>query len=98
MSGNTTLSLTEFDDCNKKPSNDCSFSEKCCCFHEMSFDFDFETNLKVKPFKVFSNPIIVETTTTLNTVFDRNSIPFSYTNLPPPGGIELLKRVQVYRL
>ena len=58
LSGNTTLSLSEFDDCNKKPVNDCTISEKCCCFHEMSFDFDFESNLKIKSFKIIKPPVI----------------------------------------
>ena len=98
LSGNTTLSLTEFDDCNKKPVNDCSFSEKCCCFHEMNFDFNFETYLKTKTFNVFSSPIIAETTNSINNVFDRNVPVYFYTNLPPPGGRELLKKVQVFRL
>ncbi|MDG1477546.1 MAG: hypothetical protein P8Q14_10400, partial [Vicingaceae bacterium] len=72
LSGNTTLSLTEFDDCNKKPVNDCSFSEQCCCFHEMSFDFDFETNLKAKTFKIFNNPVLVETINPLKKVVNKN--------------------------
>jgi len=98
LSGNTTLSLTEFDDCNKKPVNNCSFSEQCCCFHEMSFDFDFETNLKVKSLEVFNNTIATELPNVKTKVFDNSNPTFFYTNLPPPSGTELLKKVQVFRL
>ncbi len=98
LSGNTTISLSEFDDCNKKPSNDCSISEKCCCFHEMSFDFDFETNLKVKSLNVFSAPIIIETINSIRQIAKKNAPTFLYADLPPPSGLELLKVVQVFRL
>ena len=79
LSGNTILSLTEFDDCNKKPVNDCSFSEKCCCFHEMSLDFDFESNPKIKTFKIISNPIATILPNNYNKVFKKNT---SYFHTP----------------
>ena len=98
VSGKTKISLAEFDACNTNPKNDCSFSEKCCCFHEMNFDFNFETNLKNQSFKVLKNPIVVEPLITVAKTTKKNTPPFLYANLPPPGGMELLKRVQVFRL
>ncbi|MGB0882486.1 MAG: hypothetical protein ACPGSO_05995 [Vicingaceae bacterium] len=98
LSGNTTLSLSEFDDCNKKPVNDCTISEKCCCFHEMSFDFDFDSNLKIKSFKIINAPVISSVVNNNNLITYEQNSSYHYTNLPPPGGTELLKKVQVFRL
>ena len=99
LSGNTTLSLTEFDDCNKDPASDCSFSEKCCCFHQINFDFEFDTNFNIKSFQILNTPILAEESLlSPSTVYIENKPTFFFTNLPPPGGTELLKRVQVFRL
>lgn len=98
LSGNIVVSLKEFEDCNKKPANDCSISEKCCCFHEMNFDFDFESNLSLKSFKIFNQALITGKISTVSKEFIKTTTEFFYTNLPPPSGIELLKVVQVFRL
>ena len=99
MTGNTLISLSDFEDCNKTPVNDSSISEQCCSFHEVILDFDFNTNLNVKYFKIFNPSIIIKQVSTVLTVsvFTPDNFNFN-TNLPPPSGYELLKLVQVFRL
>jgi hypothetical protein len=99
MSGNISLSLTEFDDCNKKSINDCSFSEKCCNFIDITFDFDYNTNVNLKTFKsTIATTFSVPKSIALVTPVLKTSNFYNYTNLPPTGGLELIKRVQVFRL
>lgn len=99
LSGNTTLSLSEFEDCNKKPINHSSFSEKCCNFINITFDFDYNTNISFKEFKCLKSPIVLKQTSIIPSELIANNSPrYFYNNLPPPSGKELLKRVQVFRL
>ena len=99
MSGNIFLSLTEFDDCNKTPKDDCTISSKCCDFHELNFDFDFDSNTVLKSAKTFNTPNTIEQPCiiTSKTVLKSNNANF-YANLPPPSGYELIKLVQVFRI
>lgn len=99
MTGNTLVSLSEFDDCNQPQENSCSVSEKCCNFNNITFDFDYNTNVNLKTFKstiatTFSLQQCVDLVAPIIKISNFNN----YTNLPPPGGLELLKRVQVFRL
>ena len=97
MTGASQISLTDFEDCNKTPSDDCSISEKCCCFHKMNLNFDFSTdiqnqNISIIPVTVIPTVLFSNMPKPLN--FNANF----YTNLPPPSGFDLLKIVQVFRL
>lgn len=97
MSGNTTVSLSDFEDCSNTSTDNCSLSETCCCFHQMNLDFDYHSNISLK--SITQIPTI-----TLNTVLVvvkpiiKNLNLNSFTNLPPPSGFDLLKIVQVFRL
>ena len=99
MSGNVTLSLSEFDCCNKTTPDVTTISKKCCNFNYITFDFDYDTNVKLKTFKstiptsLLSQQILLLKPSVVLT--DNFS---NYNTLAPPGGIELLKRVQVFRL
>ena len=97
MSGNTKVSLSDFEDCNKRPDADCSISEKCCCFHQMDLNFDFQSQLTLKNF----SPLFSATKVAVLSLSERiiSIVDFnSFTNLPPPSGFDLLKIVQVFRL
>ena len=98
MSGNTQISLSSFEDCKKTTQNENSVSTKCCDFHDITLDFDYDTN-SVKEIKTFitSAYTLELKTVLLKTVFRTSDFNF-YTNLPPPSGYELLKIVQVFRL
>ena len=98
MSGNIQISLSNFDDCNKTAKDNNSVSQKCCDFHDITLDFDYDTN-SVKEVKTY---IFTASTLELNTVLlkpiNRTTDFNFYTNLPPPSGYELLKLVQVFRI
>ena len=98
MSGNIQISLSSFDDCNKTTKESNSISQKCCDFHDIILDFDYDSN-NLKQVKVLTSPIA---TLKLNTVSVKpitTNTEFSfYTNLPPPSGYELLKLVQVFTI
>ena len=99
ISGKTQVSLSNFDDCNQSPKNSTSISKKCCEFYDITFNFDYDTNIQLKDIK-----LVDVSTLSLNfssilfqPLFNKFSFN-NYTNLPPPSGIELLKLVQVFRL
>jgi len=98
MTGSTQISLSDFDDCNKR-SSDISISKKCCEFGSLTFDFDYQTDVNSKEFKLivaaFGSPL--QNTTTSKKVIPKNDFN-CYTNLPPPSGYELIKVVQVFRI
>jgi len=99
MSGNVTLSLSEFDSCHKTSPDETTISKKCCNFNDITFDFDYDTNVNLKTFKAtiptsFLSQQILALKPSVILIDNFNN----YTTLPPPGGIELLKRVQVFRL
>jgi len=97
MSGNITLSLSEFESCNKTTPDEVVISEKCCHFKNLSFEFDTNVNIKKINSNISSNFTLQQFHT--RTVPDIKKSKFNnYTNLPPPGGIDLLKKVQVFRL
>ena len=98
LSGNTQISLSDFDDCNEQQSN-CSISEKCCAFNSFTLDFDFDSNTNAQNYNVLSPTLTTTLTTTItkNKVLNKNDFN-TYTNLPPPSGFELLKVVQVFRI
>lgn len=97
ITGTSKISLSDFEDCNTKSNNDCSFSETCCCFHQVDLNFDYQSNLsfnniiKVPIITTFKLPIILKT---ISTKVEFNQ----FTNLPPPSGFDLLKIVKVFRL
>ena len=97
MTGNSQVSLTDFDDCNSKPNENCSVNEVCCCFHQMNFDFDYVSEFSNKTVQYITAvpTYIVEPLTIENTVKEDFNF---YTKLPPPSGNELLKLVQIFRL
>ena len=98
MSGSTQISLSDFDDCNKRSSNN-SIAKKCCEFGSLTFDFDYQTDLHSKEFKIIA---VAFRTPLQNTIARQKVIPQNdfncYTNLPPPSGYELIKAVQVFRI
>lgn len=99
MSGKTKISLSEFDDCNKgKSAEDCSITQQCCCFHQMDLNFDFDTSLSDEA-PAINLPVL---NASINIQTLSNELPrilsFYHSDLPPPGGIEFLKEIQVYRL
>ena len=98
LSGNTQISLSDFNDCNEQKS-DCSISDKCCAFNSFTFDFDFDSNANNQNVKVLTSSFTqtVATTSTNNRILPKSDFNF-YTNLPPPSGYELLKIVQVFRI
>lgn len=99
MSGNTQISLSDFNDCEKKEKKECAITEQCCAFNAITFNFDYDTNITVKQFKIFNTSFLIKefSAILLNPVFTKTDFNF-YTNLPPPSGYELLKVVQVFRL
>ena len=97
MSGATKISLTDFDDCNQKPKDDCSITEQCCCFHQMDLNFDFDTQLGNQGFSAAIAQVSPKIDLEPDLCIVKNQFLFA-TDLPPPGGIELLRQIQVYRL
>ena len=98
MTGNTLVSFTELEDCNKKNESNCSISETCCCFHQMDLNFDFDTNFSGKTF--IDIPVItIQYIKVLTQPVSKNIDYLLFTNTsPPPSGYDLLKIVQVFRL
>ena len=98
MSGNTQISLSNFDDCNTQTTSN-SIAQKCCEFGSLTLDFDFETEANSEDFNI---PYLGFVRYPLNTItpnkISLQSIHNFYTNLPPPSGYELIKVVQVYRI
>lgn len=99
MSGNTQISLSDFNNCEKKEKKECAITEQCCAFNEITFNFDYDSNVSVKPFNFFNSSILFNEINTilLDFIFTKTGFNF-YTNLPPPSGYQLLKIVQVFRL
>lgn len=98
MSGNTQISLSDFEDCNEPQKDDNSIAQRCCNFHEVTFNFDYDTDVNLKGLTSFAVPVI-RLAINSNSVESNPTTDFNfYTNLPPPSGIELLKVVQVFRL
>ncbi|MBL4594375.1 MAG: hypothetical protein JKX68_11260 [Flavobacteriales bacterium] len=98
-SGNTTISLSEFKDCNKTKKEENPISQKCCDFNNITLDFDYNSKINSEKIKIFNTPLLVLDISNilLKRVFTSSNFNF-YTNLPPPSGYELLKVVQVFRL
>ena len=97
ITGTSAISLSDFEDCNKKSNTDCSISESCCCFHQVDLNFDYHTNFTLE------NSIKTSFIRTINfsAIFKPTIVNINFnqfTNLPPPSGIYLLKLVQVFRL
>ena len=97
MSGNVTLSLSEFDSCDKTSSDKTTISKKCCNFNDITFDFDTNVNLKTFKATIPTSLIAQQNLAFKPSVIQTYNFKI-HTTLPPPGGIELLKRVQVFRL
>jgi hypothetical protein len=98
MSGNTQISLSDFDDCNQKTSNN-AVSQKCCEFGSLTLDFDFETASNSKDLNIaYSNFVRYPLNTIGAKKFSLQSDFNFYTNLPPPSGYELIKVVQTFRI
>lgn len=97
MSGNVKISLSDFEDCNSNPKDDCSINVTCCCFHQMDLNFDFDTDISDK--SVINLPALsINFISLIPQVVSFDSDFNFFTNLPPPSGYELLKIVQVFRL
>jgi hypothetical protein len=98
MSGNTQVSLSDFDDCDQNATSN-SISQKCCDFGSITLDFDFETNTNSKDLNITTPTFGLYPLTRIiaNKITPQNDFNF-YTNLPPPSGYELLKVVQVFRI
>ena len=98
MSGNSQISLADFEDCNGSKKDSHSFSQKCCAFNQITFDFDYDTEVLLKKVITF-NPLsaLIKISTSLLKSVPTVNFNF-YTNLPPPSGYDLLKVVQVFRL
>ena len=97
ITGTSKISLSDFEDCNSKSENDCSFSETCCCFHQVDLNFDYQSNLSYN--NIIKVPIITTFRFPITLKKISNKVDFNqFTNLPPPGGFDLLKIVQVFRL
>lgn len=95
MTGNSQISLSDFEDCESKPQDNCSISEKCCCFQQINLDFDYQTQLSSKNFIQIPTIKIFKAIQVLS--FNIRNTDFNlFTNLPPPSGYELLKVVQVF--
>jgi hypothetical protein len=59
----------------------------------------YNTNVNLKTFKsTIANTFSLQQSVDLVAPIVKTSNFNNYTNLPPTGGLELLKRVQVYRL
>ena len=99
MSGNTVISLSEFEDYSKANNKDNSVSQKCCDVDNITLDLDYSSRLKVERINLFNTDqlAIDISNKLLKTVFIISDFNF-YTNLPPPSGSELLKIVQAFRL
>ena len=97
-SGITKFSLSEFEDCN--PSQEpCSYEERCCDFHKITLDLEYESTVKAEWFQLSAVPSdIFNLSLSLESIFQVRSDYNFYTNLPPPSGFDLLKIVQVFRL
>jgi len=99
ITGNTQISLSDFDDCNQSKKEDNSISQKCCDFNDITFNFDYNTNIQLKDFNSYNSQLLFVNLPTLSLTETFSNIYFNfYTNLPPPSGIELLKLVQIFRL
>lgn len=99
MSGDTSLSLSEFNSCDKTTPVKSNLSKKCCDFKDIAFDFDYDSYVGFKTFKVNMTTTLPfkKNITTLSTSVRTTSFN-NYTNLPPPSGTELLRLVQVFRI
>lgn len=97
ISGTTKVSLSDFEDCENDSEDKCSFSETCCCFHQIDLNFDFNTSFSSNSF--IQIPLITSTIKIFFLEVTTSFIDYTFfTNLPPPGGSDLLKIVQVFRL
>lgn len=95
ISGKSEISLSDFEDCENDSKDNCSFSETCCCFHQMDLNFDYQTQLSSKSFIQIPTITIFKTVTDLS--FEIKNVDFNlFTNLPPPSGYDLIKVVQVF--
>lgn len=98
MSGNTKISLTDFEDCNKS-TKEGSISQKCCDFNEATFDFDYDSKINPDEIKNFNVSTLILNLPYINIKPVLAKADFNFhTNLPPPSGYDLLKVVQVFRL
>lgn len=97
MSGQSKISLTDFEDCNSNPKDDCAITEKCCCFHQLNLNFDFDTNIELNTISI-QPALICTVESTPNQTESTGVITFYHSDLSPPGGLEFLKQIQVFRL
>jgi len=99
MSGNTQISLTDFGDCNKTTTGKNAISQRCCDFLEITLDFDYDTKINLNKVKTASHLVVLTkfNAVSFKPVYSNSNFNY-YTNLPPPGGYELLKVIQVFRI
>ena len=99
MSGKTQISLSDFEGCNKTTESGCSVSEICCSFNQISFNLNYDSIFNCNFSKKLNFTIAAKEfiSILLKPAFTNLNFNF-YTNLPPPGGYDLLKLVQVFRL
>jgi hypothetical protein len=79
--------------------NNCVIDETCCDYLKIIFKFDYETIINIKHITIdhLSTPFIGINSILINAAFTKGDVHF-FTNLPPPGGFDLLKIIQVFRL
>jgi len=96
--GIVKFSTTEFNDCSNN-SSDNSFNTKCCDYHKIVLDLDYDTIIKANFINVFSISLNLLQASLFNNPKKISNKQFNFfTNLPPPSGYSLLKLVQVFRL
>ncbi len=112
MSGDIQISLSKFDDCEKIVKNNtaaikkccdadktcCDLNKKCCDSNNIILDFDYESS-NINEFKTLL-PLLfaLNLNSSISNKLAKVTDYHFYTNLPPPGGYELLKLVQIFRI
>ena len=96
-SGKTIYSIDKIEDCNTNKKS-CSYSDVCCLFQKITFDFDYEFSLKSTTYFTLYNTWNTNLLKNLNTIPRTIASANFFTNSSPPSGYERLKFIQVFRL
>ncbi len=97
ISGNTQISLSDFGECNETTTGQNIIKETCCSFDQFNIDFDVESNVSPKILLATTLTKTIITNYTTQPIAQKISLNFA-SNLPPPGGTDLLKSIQVFRI
>lgn len=98
ITGNSQVSLSNFDDCESKNKRDCSVSEECCCFHQVDLNFDYDTKIGANSVKILTPLFSLAPSFAIDKVTAKEEKGLFNHHLPPPSGTELLKAIQVFRI